>query len=278
MISKSKIQWVSILGLTLVYSLTSCYEHPEGCMDVRAANYDVKADQPCDDCCKYPELKLTVSHFFEGSPADTGTFLVLEDVPDVRIRSLTFYVSDIKLLNGTNDSESTIEEFISVGNRSGNLLSYYDTRYAVAKIKFGPTKTISLGTFKNADLYKGIQMNFGISEEINHSVMDKISSSHALYTKTSDGMYLNESDGYYFLKMELQLEDQSFRTITIQGDDLFRMMALENDFDFRSRTIRTIQMGIEYKSWFGGIDFHSDSDSAIQQKMSDQFKFSVSFL
>lgn len=268
-----------IIGLLAIFlSLTACYEHPEACMDVRATNYDVKADKPCEGCCKFPSLNLVVSHSYEGNPADTFTYLNLEDLPDIRIRSLSFYLSDFAFHEGKKHENSKIEEFISVGSMEAERVSYNDFNYAAAKVKFGPVKTIQIGTFRNADLYNSVSFNFGIDEEINHGVMDKISSNHALYTKTTDGMYLNPTDGYYFLKMDIQLEDQTFRSINLYGDDLFRSIVLENNFDFTARSTRTIKMGIEYKTWFAGINFKLDNDEVIHQKLSDQFKFSVNFL
>lgn len=276
MISKFRLIWV-LTGWLLAILLTGCYEHPEGCMDVRAGNYDVKADNACENCCKYPALNLTVSHSFEGNPVDTNTFLQLEEVPDVRIRSLSLYLSDFKLQDGKLHDEARIEELISVGTRTDSRITYSDLNCSVAKIKFGPVKTIQLGTFKNADRYKKLSFDFGLRNLVNHGVMDRISSGNGLYTETTDKMYINEESGYYFLKMQLQLEDLTYRTINLYGDELFGSIVLEHDFDFTARVARNIQMGIEYRIWFAGIDFSVDSDEVIGQKLSEQFGFSVNF-
>lgn len=53
-----------LLFLTGGMLLTGCYEPKEGCLDVRAVNFDVSADIDC--CCEFPALKVEVLQRFDS--------------------------------------------------------------------------------------------------------------------------------------------------------------------------------------------------------------------
>ena len=49
---------IGLLSILMAVLLSACYEPTEGCLDVRATNFDLDADEGCADCCTYPELSL----------------------------------------------------------------------------------------------------------------------------------------------------------------------------------------------------------------------------
>ena len=54
------------LFICLACCFAGCYEPIEGCLDVRATNFDLNADRSCpDNCCEYPELRLKLLHRYQ---------------------------------------------------------------------------------------------------------------------------------------------------------------------------------------------------------------------
>lgn len=48
---------MALIGILI---LNSCEESVQGCLDLRAGNYDVRAVSSCEDCCVYPIISLDV--------------------------------------------------------------------------------------------------------------------------------------------------------------------------------------------------------------------------
>ena len=253
---------VLILGVWT--SLPSCYKAVEGCTDPDALNYDVKADNACESCCKYPKLQLTIEHLYEGAEMDTNTLLTIgQDL--IRIRSLIFLLTDFRMVDGTKYDTAQVSESIQLGADDTGLSTYFGRIFPAAKVRLGRTTPYELGTFPKADLYQGVHFDFGVNPEVNHAIPDKIPSSHALY-KNADSLYIDRDQGYYFLKMIVSLPggDKEF---LISGDDRLVSLKKQGEFDFRERAVRELTIVIDYGRWFEGIDFSSMSQSEIEEKL-----------
>ena len=55
------------VAAALAFTLFSCAEKQEGCLDVYATNFEFEADKVCEDCCTYPVFELEVSHYWDSS-------------------------------------------------------------------------------------------------------------------------------------------------------------------------------------------------------------------
>lgn len=99
---------LSLIALLFALLVSACYERTEGCLDVRATNYNVRADDPCEDCCTFPTLSISVLHRIaaEGNPDSLVTFninrpLALSNHPDelFQFTRIQLYLSNIEFLH-----------------------------------------------------------------------------------------------------------------------------------------------------------------------------------
>lgn len=272
MVNAKGIKWVVLTLIVLVN--WQCYEHEEGCMDVRAENYSVESDKPCEDCCKYPDLILEVMHRFEEEEVDTNFIFSLGN-DSFRIRSLNFYLSDIAFSKGQDD-EKSIEESIAILPQDASTDQFESVIFPVVKINITRTSAYNIGSFKYADIYDAMHLDFGIRERINHANMQQIPSSNALY-QNQDSMYINQTDGFYFLKMTISYIGETEKNIQIFGDASLIPLIFDQEFDFSAREDRVLSLTVNYAEWFKNIDFLIDSEASVIQKLKSNLENGLVF-
>jgi hypothetical protein len=248
----------------LVAGHLGCYEHPEGCMDVRAKNFNVDADDPCDNCCTYPSLELSVNHLYDTLNIDTTT--VFEHGGKFYIiRSLNLYFSDFMLLDGASFDSASINETIEILFKA-NDENYERVVFPVAKVNLGRSDAYKLGTFKFADDFQKLSFDFGITKSVNHANMERIPTTNGLY-QNQDSMYINQTEGFYFLKMTIESEDGLVRDLRISGDEQLIKLNFDHLFAFSDRLDKLIDLYIRYDIWFENIDFVLESTTSIEEKL-----------
>ena len=111
-------------------SVFSCAEKVEGCLDPYSTNFDIDADLPCEDCCEYPSLSISVGHYWDSLNTfrySDPVFEGLDSLDTILINQLGFYLSAVKLHSNT-DSFGVNNRF-SIFNTIGSELileSSYD--------------------------------------------------------------------------------------------------------------------------------------------------------
>ncbi len=88
---------IRILGIFLLtIVMISCYEPVEDCLDINASNYNVNADNPCDDCCSYPTFIINFS--YTGISSSLGDTLDLVN-HRVVLHDFHFFLDNIYLVS-----------------------------------------------------------------------------------------------------------------------------------------------------------------------------------
>lgn len=64
----------NLLILFLSLFSTGCNIRMEGCLDLAAENFDLNADKPCDGCCTYPSVSVSLSQKWNDINFRTDTF------------------------------------------------------------------------------------------------------------------------------------------------------------------------------------------------------------
>lgn len=83
----TKTLLISLIAVAL--SMLACETSEEGCLDIRAANFDVHAVNACDSCCVLPVARLDVDLSYDTLTFRFGTEYQLIDTEDT-IRILSF--------------------------------------------------------------------------------------------------------------------------------------------------------------------------------------------
>lgn len=96
--------------------IASCYEPKEGCIDSYASNYDVSADDMCEDCCKYPNLSLSVYDHYNNEDISSSDTLYNIYGERFRLDALMYVLSDIHLNDSLRVRERKTYGSIDVSN------------------------------------------------------------------------------------------------------------------------------------------------------------------
>ena len=241
----------------LILVTLGCYEPKDGCHDVLADNYDVSADNPCSDCCTYPDINIDINHLWKEKPfhfGDTITndllsqFVLLDQ--KVYLSNFTYYSPDGTEINTLDSITLTLEGMsitkdddivlVRKNQRSSTIERYKDETY-LSKYRFtlGVTNdydgidTVLTGKIKN------------LSYEDNMNSGGKFAS---VWFKMIIGPTLQDTISIY-------LHDD----VSINIDTNYIPLTNGNDVN--------VPLTIAYDSWFSGIDFTNDDLDQIEQKI-----------
>jgi len=248
-----------LLVLFLLVSLfSSCYEHEEGCRDINALNFDVAADKDCENnCCKYPDVYINFRLTNDSITVDTNTILANNLNDTIRIKYFRMYLSGFKIINTHNDTLILLNK-IQTGTDEDGKTEYKYINFTVAKVK-AKSQTYNLGNLTKLDNYNEFIFDFGIDSLVNHSILDKVNISNPLSIKDND-MYISTSLGYYFLKMEIEMPDNTIKYVYISGDKFQSTISINKDLDLRERTNHYIDLDLDISKWLLPVDLNKKDD------------------
>ncbi len=150
-------KWAFILGGGL-FLFSNCREKAEGCLDIKAKNFNVAADASCTACCTYPSL--TIGWDTANFPRNKKFLVTNGDSCEILSWKILFSeffltssdnvvsrISDSVLLVRKADSSRQINDF--------GILSF--DKFAFTQV----------GTFRQAGNFKRLQFTVGLSDFFN---------------------------------------------------------------------------------------------------------------
>ena len=267
---KSKNLNILLLCGVLVCALSSCYENVMGCLDPDSANYDVTADEECDDCCTYPQLSLLVAHVFEEDPYngidtvtnDIGQMFVIEDAQT--------YFSNIRL--NTETDAFGIAEKITYTDNNGEPQEITDDIELVRRSGF----RYPLGTLATSEVYTSLNLSLGVPNVIDEANSIDVENGHPL-TIAGDSLYIVDQNQYvksWMLIRQIGVHDiadtlqiaGSGYEYTIGGFELTQQRGASINFNIK----------IDYSEVMKGLDYNAMTKSEIAAKIRSNYESALS--
>ncbi|MBI5915806.1 MAG: hypothetical protein HY842_10540 [Bacteroidetes bacterium] len=260
--------------LPLILMLAAgCYEPQEGCLDIEATNYEVSADDPCGECCKYPTLTLAVQHqvvlptqldtFYSfkysthyPSPFDTNHFF--------EVGRSRFFISDLKLVR-SDGTAIGVQDSIWLPLVSDDSVWVEDNFAKADRDIFQPS---AIGEIRTDGMFTQVSFTLGLSALALQTDPDSLPSGHPLMV-TNDTLMYDSSFGYIPNLLVLwpdTLADTTPLTFRFtEGKqislDLPQPVAIERGFNIK------VTLRMNYMAWFDGVDFKNDSPAVMQAKI-----------
>ena len=269
----SKFAKSACLYLIVFFSIINfqkCLEPTEGCLDVKATNFDVTAAKDCDkNCsCTYPSLVLSTNYVSGTSNFNYNTTYINDQGDSFRIVSAQMYLSDFQLINDKNQTIRTTDS-VSL-TRATDTIKVLNN-YALVGKSVGFDFTI--GTFNSTDNFTKIKFRVGLDNVATKTIPSKMPTTHPLSTK-SDSMYISSSSQYIFNKFVIakgvNFKDTLNLNITTPKDVEY-VKALSFPLGFNA----SIPLTINYLQFFRGVKF-SDDVNIIKQKIVDNTSSAIS--
>lgn len=267
--------WIIFCALSL--ALQRCAEPKTGCLDVRATNFQVDADEGCTDCCTYPQLRLDLLHkftigdsLFNFIPGSTYT----DDAGNrFRLGELRFYLSETRLLrsDGTAlklDKQLALRTVNAAGDSTRFLV---EDNFALAS----PASLLRIlpGNFRDGGTFTGVQFKIGIDVPARSADPGSAPASHPLYPQqvpmwTAKLGYLSQRIEVYSGQAPA---DTLGRVLEFGGPESIKAITipLDKPLSVPPGFHIVLTLRIDYARWLRNINFASDTDSVIFRKLSE---------
>lgn len=262
--------------MLLLTSLVACYEPEEGCLDYRATNYDVTADNACPDCCTYPVLKLALRHqaVWPPNPDTSITFKYnthyatpFDKFHYFKVDRFRFFISGLHLIN-TDGQAYTLPDSLSFTSQNN---SSFKTEDNYTKADRDILQTATLGTFITEGKYDKVELTVGLPEAVLTASADKLPSGHAL--ATSDTLLYDTLSGYRHGIVRLYrdtLDSSPLEEFTFAASQQLTL-DLPEVLDIRPGHNVKLTLTINYLALFDGVDLQNDALETIRDKVFQNF-------
>ena len=266
---------------TMVYSFfifsLGCGTSEEGCLDIDATNFDVSADKPCESCCTYPNLKISIFH----SLSTTGIIqvdscinhsgdstLTNGDNNFFQIKDMSFYLSDFQLVM-SDGTEVEVEDTITLNvfdDLSGTTFKDTLVKDDFVLVERG-TFSYTVGEFRTPGLYSKIRFKVGLDPQVNTTNDTLLTSSHPL-SDDQELHFTTREEGYILQQFNIVRDTTDLPdTESIQiGKEYFTTIQVELDYSqsFEPGFDIEIPIKVKYGEWLKGINFATDTESSIK--------------
>ena len=275
---KIKYQFFFLLFvIVLLYS--SCFEPTEGCLDIEATNFDASADEQCESCCTFPELKISIFHAIETQTAtlqDTCVFFSADstftfDSSSFQITDFLFYLSDFRLTTSTGEITRVSDTIqLNILDNAITLVeidtTVIDDFVLIKRSSFNYT----IGEFIAPGDYEKIEFKVGLDPRLNTTDPDTLSITHPL--SSSQDMHTGARGSGYILQKFGVIRD----TLTLPDDFVYDIVdpfsntveiSLDYSFSLSPGFDASIPLKVNYSRWLSGIDFVTDDEVTIKSKI-----------
>ena len=263
--------------LLLITLLNSCYTPTEGCLDIDATNYDASADEPCDDCCTFPNLNLRIFHNIT-TQSSTGLDSCINHSPDstftngnnnfFQIKDIKFYLFDFQLVM-TNGDIAEVEDEMTFSIYDDPISQNdMDTTIKDDFVLVKREATYTVGEFRKPGVYVQLKFKVGIGSDLTSIDADTLTSSHPL---SSDNLmhFETRDSGFVFQEFslvkdtttnssEIEVYKIGIETTTPIQVELDLYGELDPGFDIE------IPIKVNYNTWLKGINFAADTEETIK--------------
>lgn len=175
----------------IVVLLGSCLKPKEGCLDIRATNFQADADENC--CCNWPLLTLSISHKMGElvhSPQDTYTNVFGQSY---RLINAVVILSDFKL-HFESGEEVTVFDSLLLSKEDGTSLWITNDIVVLDRDK----STVTIGSFLAFGQLDSISFLVGLPGNISSWSPEYFPDNHPLRSTTYD--LWDETGGYTYVQ------------------------------------------------------------------------------
>jgi len=278
---------LSSLCLMAFISFQSCYNNKEGCLDIKASNFDFDADRDCcqeeECCCTYPSLNLNVLH--KQFADSTENFELGELYPWpigdglFSITSFRLYLSNISIENEVTNENLNIRDSIDIQvlESDGSILTkkFEDNFNLINPEKF----TYEIGEIQGSGSYNAVNMVLGIETPVKNGNPSSVPEGHDLSLQ-SPPMQNSIKEGYFTCNITLKKD-----TFVGTSVDTIRLFDVENlkltfqdQMEISNGKDVSVEIRVNYLDLFQGIDFAVDNSSQVKTKIESNLPVSISLI
>lgn len=247
--------------------LEACYSPVDGCTDPESTNYAISADNLCEDCCQFPQIRLSIFHENKDTTFNLKDTITNDLNQQISLLDYVYLLSDFKIQIGEEIYE--ISDSISL-NVDDGVEYVKDDVIRVSRSEF----TFDLGTIIFDGTTDQLSFKTGIIDALNENEFTSEVSGHPL-TTDPDSLYQSESETYVFQRIQVAQGKEFLDTVVYDIRTAIDVTFPLNFESFRGEN-KTIIIEAQYDRWFDGIDFDvmskEDIEAALAQNTTGVFQ------
>lgn len=261
-----RINRIFICLLAVIGIFTSCLEEQSGCIDSRASNYDVSADDPCDDCCNYPSIKITFRHVFDTLNFSTSS--VYEDSfgNDYQLQDFAYFISSPALVDSEGTEYPALEKIEAICLSGTSELT--DSIPAQVGLVNSITEVLTFDRFPASGGFEELRFQIGLGVCTNHVDTNSIEEDNLLRLDP-DSLYIDQLAGFNFARFFV-LRDTGNQDISLlewSGDSEIIAISVSGDILVSKGDDADLDVAVDIKKWFNSVDIVNDSNAEIVSKL-----------
>lgn len=274
----SRLIFFSIL--LLPFFITNCNEPKVGCLDIESTNFAADADDPCEDCCTYPNLQVQFLHRI--TQGDTTLNLQYDSAYTINgtdffsIKNIRYLLSDLEFIRADGNSVTVLDTVeLTIPNSPGDTTyKYRPDNFAV--VNANNFQSITIANYRESGNFVGLRFNVGIIEPDNQAIPTSLISDHPL---SADSLYLGTGLGYVFNQVSFVRDtttDSKCELIKISGEPNLQTVSLDTAFTARESFNIRIVLSVDYAKWFEDVDIRNHSTEQIAEEITANLSGSFS--
>ena len=247
--------------LSTLFTLQACYQPKEGCLDIKAVNFDASADKDC--CCEYPTLKMQVSQKFDDKVWISDSVYTNNLGLTFRLKSASFYFSDFSLLrNGASFPTEDTLSFQTRSNTGDTVLQTFINDFIL--VRRSPT-TYSAGSFRYGGNFDGFQCRMGINENARRILPSLAPEGHPLLPQV-EKLWQGNDTSYVAMRLVVQHDTLSSTvpdTLYFSQYDFDNFMIKQTGtFSQQTGYDLILQLKINYLALFRNVNWQINDKTA----------------
>lgn len=263
-------KYIKLSGMLLLFAVTTfglsgCKQ--DGCIDPVAVNYDVDADKDDGSCIYETEMAIKLNTTFGASDFSYGSEYTLDNGRKVSLSIARFYLSNIRLVNGSTETALTDVYAQFTGSKDQLMLGEAP-----------------------AGSYTGLRFDIGVDSVANFSDPGLRADDHPLSSSSSTFDHWSWSSGYIFMKVEGRADTTAAGNGVADGPFVYhvgtlnflRNIDLAVDFNVVEGLNNQVEIAIDVKRFFENVDLtsewdtHTMNDMPLAMKIANNIQASVS--
>lgn len=246
------------LLIALLCILSGCYEPVEGCLDPLSANFNLTADNDCEDCCSYPAINIRFYPMWDTLNLSTTVFYTNQSGDSLQITEASFLVSNAYL---TGESVPELSSQDSVVLDCDGPLTMYN---ALNNITIN-SQTAQIANVLLDQGYTNLHMTIGIASclaTVDTSAISSLSTKTALFeNELSTNTYQTHQFSFAWTPDNASIQD-----IQLVNDEGLTTLIFNTELLIERGSNLMIEIDVDYSEWFTSFEIN-DSEETLKRKL-----------
>ena len=255
LLAASRLSYLVLLAVGWLL-LDGCAEPKVGCLHIAATNFAADADDPCEDCCTFPNLEIQLLHQI----ARSGELVNLRydstytiNGTAIRIKDIRYILSDFELIRADGTTATVLDQIVfRVPNSPGDTTSITRANDFII-VNANNFQSLPIANYRESGNFVGIRFKIGVSEPANRVNPTSLTADHPL---RADSLFLGPNSGYVFNQFSFIRDTTTTapcEVVKISGASNIQTVQLDTAFTAQESFNIQIAVAVDYTQWLKNV-------------------------